>query len=279
MVRRLVYYIMLTAVMAVVASCSSSRHAVQTPMIGELTGADYMEKVIEWTPKWDALTAKVGLDLQLDKGGSPHVNGTLRIKRGKVIQLSVAPLLGIEMARMEITPEQVLLVDRLHKQYVEVSFEALSSLANTELDFHILQSLFLNELFLPGKPQLAVTDAVHFHITPAAGRALLETKSGRALTYRFWTTAGEGWLEQTSIGLKGTDYSMDWLYTDFGNLEGKTFPQHMKVSLGNRERVKFALDMKLSRISAGGNWEERTELSSKYKKIELHELLKMLLKL
>ena len=37
--------------------------------------------------------------------------------------------------------------------------------------------------------------------------------------------------------------------------------------------------MKLSRISAGGNWEERTELSSKYKKIELHELLKMLLKL
>ena len=82
---------------------------------------------------------------------------------------------------MEITPERVLLVDRLHKQYVEVSFEALSSLANTELDFHILQSLFLNELFLPGKPQLAVTDAVHFHITPAAGRALLETKVGKGL--------------------------------------------------------------------------------------------------
>lgn len=279
MVKRLIYYIMTATVMAVVASCSSSRHVAHAPMIGELTGTAYMEKVIEWAPKWKTLSAKVGLDLQLGRGSNPHVSGTLRIKRGEVIQLSISPLLGIEVARMEITPERVFLVDRLHKQYVEASFEALSGLANMELNFNILQSLFLNELFLPEKPQLAVADAAHFSLTAEPGRALLETRQGKAFTYRFWTTAAEGWLEQTCIGLKGTGYAMNWFYADFGRLDGKSFPQQMKVTVGDQDRVKFGLDMKLSRISTGGSWEARTEISSKYKRIELQELLKMLLKL
>ena len=37
----------------------------------------------------------------------------------------------------------------------------------------------------------------------------------------------------------------------------------------------YSLDMKLSRMSVGEDWETRTSLSSKYKKIELATLLKM----
>ena len=37
--------------------------------------------------------------------------------------------------------------------------------------------------------------------------------------------------------------------------------------------------MKFSRLSVNSDWETRTELSSRYQRIELAELLKMLLKL
>lgn len=278
MMKRFLYYIIVGALVVAVASCSSSRHAVRTPMIGGLTGTDYMEKVIEWAPKWDVLTAKATLDLRLDGGENPHVSGTLRIKRGEVIQLSVAPLLGIEVARMEITPDRILVVDRLNKCYVEASFDMLSQLANTELNFYILQSLMLNELFLPNKSQLAVGDADKFHISSESDKALLEAKSGKVFTYRFWTTAAEGLLAKTCIGMKGADYVLDWSYDDFGSLSNKLFPQHMVVGVGEGADKKFSLDMKLSRLSTSGSWNTRTELSSKYKKIELQELLKLLLK-
>lgn len=69
------------------------------------------------------------------------------MKKGEVIQLSVAPLLGIEVARLEISPDRILAVDRLHKQYVEVSFDELNRMADLNLSFNVLQSLFLNEIF------------------------------------------------------------------------------------------------------------------------------------
>lgn len=278
MMKRSLYYIMVAFLVATVASCSSSRHAARTPMIGGLTGTDYMEKVIEWAPRWDAVTARVALDLRLGSGENPHVSGTLRIKRGEVIQLSIAPLLGIEVARLEISPKRVLVVDRLNKRYVETSFETLSRLANMELDFHILQSLVLNELFLPGKTQLAVEDAENFRISSENDKALLETKPGKLFTYRFKTTAAEGLLENTCIGVRGTSYALDWTYGDFGSLDNKFFPQRMVVCVGEGTGKDFSLDMKLSRLSTNGGWGTRTELSSKYKKIELQELLKLLLK-
>lgn len=79
------------------------------------------------------------------------VNANLRIRRGEIIRISVAPFLGIEVARIDITPKHILAVDRMNKRYVEVGFSEISGMLNTELDFNIIQSLMLNEIFLPGR--------------------------------------------------------------------------------------------------------------------------------
>lgn len=121
--------------------------------------------MIELSPSWKTVSGKVALTLNMEGQKDAKVSATLRLKRGESIQLLVAPLLGIEVARLEITPDGLLAVDRLNKRYVNVSFEELSRLANTDLSFNILQSLFLNELFLPGKVQLDVSDAKSFRIS------------------------------------------------------------------------------------------------------------------
>lgn len=165
MIRLLIRYLYVLVVIVLVASCSSTRKLEKTPMIGGLTGEAYMEKVIELSPSWKAVSGKVALTLNMEGQKDTKVSATLRLKRGESIQLYVAPLLGIEVARLEITPEGLLAVDRLNKRYVKVSFEELSRLANTELSFNVLQFLFLNELFLPGKAQLDVSDAKSFRIS------------------------------------------------------------------------------------------------------------------
>lgn len=277
MTKKLFYYLSVCLIVMAVCSCSSTRKMGREPIIGGLKGTDYTESLISQSHRWENLTAKASVSLQLGDKGKTKVNATLRIRRGEVIRLSVAPLLGIEVARMDITPENILLIDRLNKRYVRVSFKEISRLANTELNFNILQSLFLNELFLPDKASLSADDAKAFSIRADNGQAVLEARHGKAMSYRFRAAATDGLLEETSIALKDTDYGLTWKYADFGRVDGKTFPQHMHVTAGKGEVQNLSVDMKLSRLSASDGWDAQTELSSKYQEVELTELLQLLL--
>lgn len=147
-------------------------------------------------------------------------------------------------------------------------------MADLNLSFKVLQSLFLNEIFLPGKETVEVSDLHRFRMTSEGDHALWEVKDTRKLACRFRTTADKGWLESTSVTLSGTPYALNWTYGDFGKLGAAYLPQHILAELQGTGKT-YSLDMKLSRMSVGEDWETRTSLSSRYKKIELATLLKI----
>ena len=268
--KRIIYLIFCSLL---VVSCSTSRKTLRNTMIGELSGTDYMEKVIEWTPSRENVTARA--KIELNAGSSPmSVNANLRIRRGEIIRISMAPFLGIEVARIDITPKHILAVDRMNKRYVEVGFSEISGMLNTELDFNIIQSLMLNEIFLPGKDKLSLSDADRFMLSPSGNQACLQVKGTRRIEYSFFTSAADGRLEETVISLKGLPYSLHCSYSDFTMLNRDVFPQRINLYTEGTGK-KYSLDMKLSRIGTDSNWDTNTELSSKYKKISLPELLKI----
>lgn len=263
--------------MCVMASCSSSRSLKKSSSIDGMSEAEYVEHVIANAGGWEALTAKMSLSIDLEGKGATKVNGTLRIKKGEVIQMSIAPLLGIEVARAEISPDGILVIDRMNKRYVQVSFAEVKSLANADLDFHTLQALFLNELFLPGKGDLTSRDVSAFSVENGASGVALDVKKPRRFSYRFLTQAPEGWLRQSSIGLMGTPFILNWTYEDFRALGKKHFPAEMKISFeGGKKPVKAAFG--LSRLSQNSDWETHTEVSGKYQRVELADILKLLIK-
>lgn len=258
------------------ASCSSTKSLKKSHSIEGMTEMEYVETVISNAGGWDALTAKMALSIDLGKGVT-KVNGTLRIKKGEVIQMSVVPLLGIEVARAEISPDGVLVIDRMNKRYVKVSFAEVKALANADLDFHSLQALFLNEVFLPGKGNLAARDASSFELEVGTTDVVLDVKKTKRFSYRFLTQAPEALLKESRIGLVGTPYALTWKYDDFRPLASGTFPADMQVSFaGGQKPVKAALA--LSRLTTNADWETHTEVSKRYEKVELEEVLKLLLK-
>ena len=272
------YYMALAAVILLTASCSSTKHSSKLPMVGNLTGVEYMEKVIASAPQWNSFSAKTSLELGMGSKGKTRVNATLRIRRDEVIQLSVAPMLGIEVARLELAPDGFLLVDRLHKRFVKASFTEISELLHVQLDFHVLQSLFLNELFLPSKKTLTATDIPSFLLSTQGSQAVIQTKRSQKIHYEFLTSTNQGLLEQTTVSLRNTPYALNWKYADFSDLEGRLFPSKAHVGLQGVNEPYF-LNLKYSRMSVDGKWESHTKLSSRYKEIELQELIKVLLNL
>lgn len=272
------YHIMgIAMLVALLASCSSTKSLKKSQSIEGMTEMEYLETVISNTEGRDALTAKMSLSVDLEGKGPTKVNGALRIKKGEVIQVSIAPLLGIEVARAEISPDGVLVIDRMNKRYVEVSFAEVKALANADLDFHTLQALFLNEVFLPGKDDLSLRDVSSFQMEVEPDGVVLDVKKAKRFSYQFLTQSPGALLKESRIGLVNTPYKLSWKYDDFRPLGAKSFPADMQVSFeGGKKPVKAALA--LSRLSTNADWETRTEVSKRYEKVKLEEILKILLK-
>ena len=277
MTRRLYHILGIAVLVLLLASCSSTQSLKKSQSIEGMTETEYVESVISHAGGWDALTAKMALAIDWEGKGATKVNGTLRIKKGEVIQLSIAPLLGIEVARAEISPDGVLVIDRMNKRYVEVSFAEVKALANADLDFHTLQALFLNELFLPGKDDLTSRDASSFRVEVGLDGVTLDVKKAKRFSYRFLTQAPEALLKESCIGLMNTPYRLKWEYAGFRPLDAKLFPSEMQVSfLGTKKPVKASFA--LSRLSTNADWDTHTEVSKRYEKVELEEVIKILLK-
>lgn len=277
MMIRLVRYVWLLLVVTLVVSCSSTRNIKKSIVWDGLNENEYIEKVFSHSDEKKVVTAKMSASLQLNGKKTGKLGGTLRIKKGEVIQISIAPFLGIEVGRAEITPDGLLVIDRMNKRYVEVSFKEWKSLTKVDLNFHILEALFLNEIFLPTKDELTERDLSSFKLSVKQPDVWLDVKKTKSFDYRFRTEAPQGLLMESRIELSGTSYALYWEYDDFEPFVNHVFPTSMFVSFEGGEKPSNA-SFSLSRLTTNADWQSRTKVSSKYQKVELEELIKMLVK-
>lgn len=75
------------------------------------------------------------------------IAGTMRIRKDSAIYVSVAPILGIEVARALITPDSVRVISRMESTYYYGDLGALSKMFNADVDFYMLQALILGNDF------------------------------------------------------------------------------------------------------------------------------------
>lgn len=260
-----------------VVSCSTTKNAKKADFIEGLSEKEYWENVLSncGGVEREALTAKMSLALDVS-GKTTRVNGTMRIKKGEVIQLSIAPLLGIEVARAEISPYGVLVIDRMNKRYVRVSFTELQELTNAQLDFHTLQALFLNEIFLPGKKDLTSRDLSAFDIELVGRDVRLDVRKTKRFAYTFLMQGTEALLKESLVGLKDANYALSWKYENFRSLGQRQFPNTMILSFMGLKKPMNAT-FSLSRLTANSNWESYTKVSDKYEQVKLEDLIKRLL--
>ena len=91
-------------------------------------------------------TSKVRVTIT-QEGKDVTTSGNLRMRYGDVIQLTlVDPLLGIaEIGRLELSPDKVLIIDRVNKRYADTNYEEFSALKSRNIDFNTIQEFFWQE--------------------------------------------------------------------------------------------------------------------------------------
>jgi len=201
------------------------------------------------------------------------VSAQLRMKRDDVVRLSLR-FLGMEVGVLEFTPQDVLVVDRMNKRYVRAAYSEVSFLKAAELDFFSLQSLFWDELFVPGERN-AENAASRFVLSQDGGNPVLTLADTPRLTYSFTTAASEPVVQQLLVkGQKSNDKGQfTWTYANFEEFAGRLFPTDMKMSVTGAGK-DVCLDLKLSGLKNDSDWNTRTTVSSKYTRMSVDEIFK-----
>ena len=97
--------------------------------------------------------ARAKLDINGDKN---DVTLNIRIKRNQKIWVSVTAIAGIEVARALITPDSIMLINRLQSLYIRKPFSYVYAFAGNQVSYTTLESLLIGNAI----PELVNENAV-----------------------------------------------------------------------------------------------------------------------
>ena len=220
-------------------------------------------------------------------GKSITLPGALRMRRDQVIRLQIfIPYIGAEAARIEFTPDYVLVVDRLHKQYVKGDYNQLDFLRNNGLSFYSLQALFWNQLMLPGTNRVSEGDLAKFDVNlDGMGQNVpIMLKNGN-LAFTWQANRNSGLIAQAVVAYTSRSQgnsTLTWKYDNFKALGAKSFPATQEFSFATnatKQARKATVKLALDALKTSDDWETNTVVSSKYKKVEVQDILGKLLEM
>lgn len=235
----------------------------------------YVRKVNDNAVYANNIVSKIDFTLNA-MGKDISVSGKLYMRKNEVVRIQLTPFGLMEVGRLEFTPDYVLLINRLEKEYVKATYSELDFLKANGLDFYALQSLFWNELFQPAKRSLADSDLADFktdmneqperHITLTANKLFFDWKTNvsKAQIDETVITYAKGTSQQSTVTME---------YGDFMPMGAKRFPSKEKVTFTTKaySTGKMTLEFLLNKITNDTNWEARSAIPEKYKQISAQQ--------
>lgn len=183
-------WVLLISLLALVAlSGCRSRRAVSAgemlPPTRELSPGLLLDELLTRSDGDTSAQMKASALISFD-GNAARSRVQIRWRRDRAIQVSILPLMGVEIARLVLTPDTIHLIDRYHKQYAVVAVGEWLRRLPLDLSFETVQSLFLAR---PAWPGGAMTPGEHSLFETVAdgtgGYAYTAQAAGAACDNRF----------------------------------------------------------------------------------------------
>ncbi|MDF2431569.1 MAG: hypothetical protein JWP44_1200 [Mucilaginibacter sp.] len=131
-----------------IVSCKAKKQLVARTVVPEIPAKTADSKMLRLNAIRAAQTvfttfsgkAHTKLDIN---GDSNDVTLNIRIKRDQKIWVSITAIAGIEVARALITPDSIMLINRLQSLYVKQPFSYINKFAGNEVNYKTLESLLV----------------------------------------------------------------------------------------------------------------------------------------
>ena len=279
-IKNILFAVALGGMTLAMAGCGSKKAATEGTSStvdkhngGNVQALAFVQKVANQKVSTKNIVGKMSLNVKM---GSKNITvpGSLHMRYGEVIRIQAfIPLLGSEVGRIEFTPDYVLVIDRMHKEYIKEDYNKVDFLKNNGLNFYSLQALFWNQLFMPGTTSISDANLLDFGVTDAGNSKNITLKKGKLnIVWNADNANGRiSTAKATYSSLTQGKSSLNWTYSNFKAVAGKMFPAYQKftfatTAIKNQSNISLTIDM--DGVKTDSKWEAKSEISKRYKKIE-----------
>lgn len=239
-----IHYIYILVVLFTVASCKTVKKTqTQSPVLNtekvvvdEASDAEKQfalsthNRLLTEKLDFNTLSSKLSIDIQSPKLNQ-SVNGTLRMQKDKAIWVSVTGPFGIEVFRAMITPDSVLLLDKLQSKIVRRNISYLQNVVQLPLGFKDLQDLLM------GNAVMAEGTVESYKVTDNALQLMIKTALLNNLVTLHKNQNNTITLSASRIVESNTNRSSDIIYTDYRQLNGKDFSHGRNVVVNDGNAI------------------------------------------
>lgn len=273
--------ILFAALLLAFSGCKTTKESATGSLAG-LNATEVFSSILDRSLRYETLSGKLNVSFKTQKK-SIASNASIRIIKDRRIQLSFQPFLGIEAFRFDLTPDSIVVVDRLNKYYVAESFSEINKNKGLSLDFNFsnLQALLTNRLFLAGQNNVSSGDKEFFTIEVSNDKALLKTEDRQGIRYLFTgNPAFQITALQMSAKQKNQAVAFSSEYDNFQSVSALyTFPMFMGAKLTTPSKENYELELKYSKVELDKDLNTDTSIPNKYQRIRLDEALKIIQKI
>jgi hypothetical protein len=244
--------------------------------VGDKTINELVYDVIVNHFPYDTFSARLNLNLSVEGGRSMSSRANIRIIRDNALQISVQPFLGIEMMRLYIDPQSVVIIDRMNRRFVHENISSLQEIFPIGFDFYTLQALFTNALFMSGRSHVVARDYRNFSLslTDDEMHFLMSARDRRSGIDYFFTVNGDDRITQSKLHIAQRNTTLQWDYKQFAIIDSGIFPHRMNVELSTAER-SVAAEINFSNIATNESFQLAPNIPNGFTQTSVSEIIRI----
>lgn len=159
---------------------------------------------------------------------------SLIMEKNNYIWMSVTALLGIEVARIMITPDSVQILDRLHRKCIKADLGYLQKMSNVPLKLINLQNLIAGNTLFDNTINTSTIDTV-------LGVLLVNTAIGAQKQHTLYNGAFKA--QRSTIADSAKQREMKISYKSAQNFGLNAYPTNMDINIRAEKNIDCTIEM------------------------------------
>lgn len=244
------------ASLLLLAACKTSKGTVAAPKNKETP--DYLLKKMaanQINADWFSAKAKIRYE---DEERSVSITSTIKLKKDSVLWMNVKKL-GIELARLLVTPDSIFILNRFENSYVAEELQMVERLYNLPANLNVLQSILLgNPIFLTMRNWTSEIKGTNHYLQS------VDTRNQN----NYWLSPQDFLLQQMELADKQNARAVNLKFDEYVTLIGdKKFSYIRKLELKSPDTGDVLVDLEFSNVQINTPEEIRFEIPSRYTQI------------
>lgn len=204
-----------------------------------------VNEVHSLSPKFSYYSAKIGVDY-----GSAGFSGNIRIAKDSIIWVSLGKF-GIEAARIMITKDSILFINKLTREYFSGGYDFIVKFLGFKLNYDIIQAVLLGEDFSSyGTKDFKITRVndlvtINFQTRTNILQPNLYPKLKQNITYNNKSKK----IERNYFEMVNSINKMDINYPSYINLNNIYLPKEMKVIITTSSKIVLTIKTENHKIN------------------------------